>query len=170
LSTILATILLIALVVAGVVSLTGVWNTIFGGASSSVSLTDEGSVITVNTATDSGMILIVIRNNGPGTFNLASVNITAATGQDVIITPSSNTEATFGGAMQNSTGSVNGGVGVGYLASGNYLTIPPGQSASFRATVPSGLAELFPPDQNFQLLVTPRSGSLIRLTVQSISQ
>ena len=162
--------MLIALVVAGSVALTGVWNTIFGGASSSVSLTDEGSVITVNVATDSGMILIVIRNNGPGTFNLASANITAANGQDVVIIPSSNTQATFGGAMQNTAGSINGGVGVGYVASGEYLTIPPGQSASFRANVSSGLAELFPPDQNFQMLVTPHTGTLIRLTVQSLSQ
>lgn len=172
-STILATILLIALVIAGTLALTGVWNTIFGGASNSVSLTDEGSVITVDAATDSGMILIVIKNNGPGTFNLASVNITAATGQDVVVIPISTLEATYGGALPNGTCSnqcIYGGVGVGYVATGKYLTIPPGQSASFRVTVSSGLAELFPPDQNFQLLITPRTGALIRLTVQSISQ
>jgi len=170
LATLLAALLLIALVVAGVIALTGVWNTLFSGASSAVNITAENSVITVNAATGGGMILIVLRNNGPGTFNLLSIEITAANGSSVIVTPISTTEASFSGALPNSTGSIHGGVGVGYVATGNYLTMPPGQSASFRLNVLSGLADLFPPSQNFQMLITPHTGALIRLTIQSISQ
>ncbi len=168
LATLLATILLIALVVAGVVVLSGVWNTIFSGAANSFSVTADNSIITVDASTSGGTILIVLKNTGPGTLNLAQVNITAASGADVAITPISNTQATFWGALPNSTGTVTGGIGVGYV--GSYLTIPPGQSASFRLNVPSGLATLFPPDQNFQMIIVPYHSALVRLTVQSISQ
>jgi hypothetical protein len=168
LATLLATLLLIALVVAGVVMLTGVYNTIFGGVSNSVNVIADNSVITVNSATGGGMILIVLSNKGPGTLNVRAINITTAAGNDATIIPVSNTQAVFGGAIPNSTGSIVAGVNVGFV--GSYLAIPPGQSASFRLNVVSGLSTLFPPDQNFRLLIIPYGSALIRLTVQSISE
>jgi hypothetical protein len=101
-------------------------------------------------------------------LNVRAINITTAAGNDATIIPVSNTQAVFGGAIPNSTGSIVAGVNVGFV--GSYLAIPPGQSASFRLNVVSGLSTLFPPDQNFRLLIIPYGSALIRLTVQSISE
>lgn len=76
LETLIAVIVLIALVVGGLVYTATYYGGVAGGASQQVNVQLQGSVIKVNAVDGSGSVYLKMYNEGPGGARLTSINIT----------------------------------------------------------------------------------------------
>lgn len=174
LSNVVVTILLIALSIAAVVAAWGVYQAIIGGAVGGASVSAEDSIITVNSSSGSGMVLIVLNNHGPAALSLLNITIVDDNGNNIVITPTSSTAATIRctptgsgcAGFPTSTGNlIVGGKGVGYANLTKALIVPSGQRVSFQFNFNTGLQGYFTPGTSYRMIIWQYNGPLVRLTV-----
>jgi hypothetical protein len=132
LGTLIAQLVLIALVVGGVVGVAFYYTSISSGATSQPNLIFADSIIKVDAATKAGTIYIKIYNQGPGGVRVQNITITDKTGTQFTLSWKTGSLVVTKG-----TGSVSGSPGVGAAGTNpnGFLSIPAGASASIMVTI-----------------------------------
>jgi hypothetical protein len=177
LENLVAAVLLIAIVIAAAVGVWAIASGSLSGATGSVSVTNEGSVISIDPSSGTGMVLFIINNHGPGSLNLCSVNILDGSGSSWSIKPTSKTAASLNTPTANKTSSfVASGANVGFIASTKacaaypgdvgYLAIPGSQQASFEFDAVQ-LTPYFTPGYAYRATILPVNSAVVVVQVQA---
>ncbi len=179
LSQVVTTLLLVIVSITAFVGLYAVYTGVFNSAVGGYNLSDENSLITVNQAEGTGMILFVLNNHGPSTLNLYNVTIVDDDGNDIAITPISraqlqltcvqvgSTPCAFGNTPI--TGLIVAGGTVGYSTQGHFLVVPSGQQVSFQVNVTAGMGNSFTAGNTYKALIRPSNGPLTLLQISATS-
>ena len=179
LSQVVTTLLLVIVSITAFVGLYAVYTGVFNSAVGGYNLSDENSLITVNQAEGTGMILFVLNNHGPSTLNLYNVTIVDDNGNDIALTPTSRTQTQLTCVQVGSTpcafgsspitGLIVAGGAVGYSTQGKFLVVPSGAQISFQINITAGMGNSFTAGNTYKALIRPSNGPLTLLQVTATS-